>query len=101
MDLADQGPSLGPLRPTTGPTTGPTGGHLGVVKILCELRADTDKGATRYGASPLFTAAEYGHAEAPPKGAGMGDGGWDGMGVDMAPVFWLNDVKWIGLTLAF
>lgn len=83
VDLADQGPSLGPLRPTTGPTTGPTGGHLGVVKILCELRADTDKGATRYGASPLFTAAEYGHAEADKRGWdggwGMGwDGGWHG-----------------------
>jgi len=69
----------------------PTGGHLGVVKILCELRADTDKGATRYGASPLFTAAEYGHAEADKRGW---DGGWG--------LAWHhNMVKWLGLTLAF
>ena len=43
-----------------------------MVKILCELRADTDKGATRHGASPLFTAAEYGHAEADETGWDIG-----------------------------
>lgn len=86
--IADQGPSL---RPTTGPAGCFTGGHLGVVKILCELRADTDKGATRYSASPLFTAAEYGHAEADKRGW---DGGWG--------LAWHhNMVKWLGLTLAF
>ena len=58
------------------PSLCPTGGHLGVVKILCELRADTDKGATRYGASPLFTAAEYGHAEAHKRGWDVGLVGW-------------------------
>ena len=42
----------------------PTGGHRGVVKILCELRAEIDKGAQLTGASPLFTASEYGHVEA-------------------------------------
>eukprot|EP00438_Fugacium_kawagutii_P005332 Skav210306 [mRNA] locus=scaffold475:203152:208145:- [translate_table: standard] len=40
------------------------GGHRGVVKVLCDLRADMDKGASRNDASPLFTAAEYGHYEA-------------------------------------
>lgn len=35
-----------------------------MVKVLCELRAEIDKGALLTGASPLFTAAEYGHVEA-------------------------------------